>query len=93
MPIDEAVKTAPARRFASAKDIEEFVSVLRDELTRRLEANVNDGCCRALLERVERGEVDPDGIEADQQRHGDKRDPDEVGGQHLHRGAQRGDAL
>src|SRR6266571_1504394 len=29
MPIDEAVKTAaPARRFASAKDIEEFVSVL-----------------------------------------------------------------
>src|SRR5881628_1352093 len=29
MPIDEAVKTqAPPRRFASAKDIEEFVSVL-----------------------------------------------------------------
>src|SRR5207247_10161307 len=29
MPIDEVVKTeAPARRFASAKDIEEFVSVL-----------------------------------------------------------------
>src|SRR5258706_8930797 len=29
MPIDEAVKrAAPARRFASAKDIEEFVSVL-----------------------------------------------------------------
>src|SRR5262245_65198345 len=28
MPIDEAVKTqAPARRFASPKDIEEFVSV------------------------------------------------------------------
>src|SRR6202011_2277541 len=39
------------------------------------------------------GEVDADGVEADQQRYRDQCDPDKVGGQHLHRGAERGDAL
>jgi LAO/AO transport system kinase len=39
----------------------EFVSVLRDELGRRIERAMGDGRFGSLLARVERGEVDPYG--------------------------------
>jgi len=44
---------------AAAARHEEFIVALRDELSRRIEASVNNGRFHALLQRVERGEVDP----------------------------------
>jgi len=49
-----------AARAAAARH-EEFIAAVRDELGRRIDANMSDGRLRALLERVERGEVDPYG--------------------------------
>jgi LAO/AO transport system kinase len=47
-----------ATRTAASRH-EEFVAALRDELVRRLEAAMRNGAIGALLEQVERGEIDP----------------------------------
>jgi LAO/AO transport system kinase len=47
-----------AARTAASRH-EEFVAALRDELVRRLEAAMRNGAIGALLEQVERGEIDP----------------------------------
>lgn len=44
---------------ASQRRREQFVTVLRDELQRRFERALRRGGLHALVERVERGEVDP----------------------------------
>ena len=46
------VHTARARQ-------EEFVAVLQDEIGRRIEASVENGHFRALLQQIRRGEIDP----------------------------------
>ncbi len=48
------------RRDAAGRQ-SEFVSVLRDELTRRVESALRDGPLARLLTKVERGEIDPYG--------------------------------
>jgi LAO/AO transport system kinase len=48
-----------AAAHAAAARHEEFVAAVREELRRRIEANVTNGRLHALLQRVERGEVDP----------------------------------
>lgn len=49
-----------ARREAANRQ-GEFLSILRDEIARRLESAASDGRLATLLARVERGEVDPYG--------------------------------
>src|SRR5262249_34826653 len=53
--------------------------------------------CSRLLQRFPKhgkcGQVDADSIKPDQQRHRNQRDPDKVGGQDLHRGAEGCNAL
>lgn len=44
---------------AAASRRQEFVSALRDELVRRLEGAMHNGAIGALLQQIERGEVDP----------------------------------
>jgi len=46
-----------ARNAAALHD--EFVSILRDELSRRIEASLDNGQFAPLLERMARGEIDP----------------------------------
>jgi hypothetical protein len=38
---------------------QEFVGALRDELGRRLEGAMRNGAIRDVLERLDRGEIDP----------------------------------
>jgi LAO/AO transport system kinase len=56
---DFLAHSGQAAQHAAAARHEEFVAALRDELSRRVEANVTNGRWQALLQRVERGEVDP----------------------------------
>jgi LAO/AO transport system kinase len=49
---------AGAAHSAAARQ-EEFVAALREEIGRRLEAHLENGRFRALLEQVTRGEIDP----------------------------------
>ncbi len=49
-----------ARRNAAGRQ-KEFLSVLRDEIGRRIDDAIRDGQLGSLLARVERGEVDPYG--------------------------------
>ncbi len=58
---DFLAQSGHAATHAARARHEEFVAAVRDELGRRIEANVNNGRFRALVERVERGEVDPYG--------------------------------
>jgi LAO/AO transport system kinase len=44
---------------AAANRRQEFVGALRDELVRRLEGAMRNGAVGALLDQIERGEVDP----------------------------------
>jgi len=53
------ISTGKGAAHAAASRREEFVAVLREEVSRRVEANVRNGHCRALLQRIERGEIDP----------------------------------
>lgn len=53
------ISTGKGAAHAAASRREEFVAVLREEVSRRVEANVRNGYCRALLQRIERGEIDP----------------------------------
>ncbi len=47
-----------AARSAAARQ-EEFVAVLRDEISRRVEARLEDGHLTTLLQQIKRGEIDP----------------------------------
>ena len=47
-----------AARTAAARE-EEFLAVLREEISRRLEARMENGEFDALLEQIKRGEIDP----------------------------------
>jgi len=47
-----------AAHSAAARQ-EEFVAALREEVGRRIESGLENGRCRALLEQVTRGEIDP----------------------------------
>lgn len=49
--------TTAARNAAGRQ--EEFLSILRDEISRRLEASVEDGGFGNLLQQIKRGEIDP----------------------------------
>lgn len=56
---DFLMRSGRAGDRAAAARHEEFVATLRDELIRRLEASVTNGRFGAVLQRVERGAVDP----------------------------------
>lgn len=56
---DFLARSGQAVTHAAAARHEEFVAALRDEISRRIEARVNNGRFGAILQRVERGEIDP----------------------------------
>jgi len=58
---DFSAHSGQAATHAAAARHEEFLAAIRDEISRRIEANVGNARVRALLGRVERGEVDPYG--------------------------------